>query len=50
MPQQELFLELAQPDKNGVLRRANSSEFVDKLFYIRTIKLAGFGKKLINFG
>lgn len=35
--QQELFIELAKPDKNGISRWVNTSEFIDKYSHLELL-------------
>ncbi len=41
--QQELFLELAQPDENGISKTVSTSEFVGRYSNIRIIEWLKLG-------
>lgn len=43
--QQELFLELAQPDKNGISRWVNTSEFVGRYSTLELLNGLSWGRK-----
>ena len=47
--QQELFIELAKPDKNGISRWVNTSEFVDKYSSLELLNGLSWGRKSSTF-